>query len=165
MSNKWINASGQEYPYMVAAALLTVFKNRGYSSKSVKRNYPSLLDEAKKRSLKIAANSSWYWGCGGEAIACGIFASLILQVTPVSKAGRTAANLLTSKVLEETSAYGGSRCGKREALIAVLVTSQYSEEEWKMPLTDFDVAECIFFNENSDCSGSECPFFPKKDGE
>lgn len=161
MTNKWIKMNGQEHPYLVAATLLTVFKNRGYSARSAKRNFPALLDEAKKRTSRIAINSCGYWGCAGEAIGCGIFASLILRVSPTSKAERGAANMLTSKVLEQISLYGGPRCSKRESLLAILVTSQFTDEKWKMPLTDFDGVECIFFNENPDCIYSECPFFPK----
>lgn len=161
MTNKWIKMNGQEHPYLVAATLLTTFKNRGYSARVTKRNFPSMLDEAKKRAMKIALNSCGYWGCAGEAIGCGIFASLILRVSPNSKAERGAANLLTSKVLEQISIYGGPRGSKRESFIAILVTSQFAEEHWQMPLTEFEGVECIFYKDNPDCIKGECPFFPK----
>lgn len=165
MTNKWLKIDGPEYPYLVAATLLTAYKNRGYSTKTANRKFPSILDEAKKRALKIAMNPREYWGCSGEAIGCGIFASLIPKVTPAAKSERGAANLLTSRVLEQISIYGGPRCGKRESLIAIFVASQFAEEHWNMPLTDFEGAECIFYKDNPECTKSECPFFPIIDKE
>jgi hypothetical protein len=163
MMDKWIKMHGPEYPYLVAAVLLTAYKNRGYATKTAKRSFQALLDEAKKRAMKITANSCGYWGCSGEAIGAGIFASLVLGVSPMSVRERGYANLLTSKVLAQIALHGGPRCSKRESLIAILTTSQFMAEHWQMPLTDFEGVECMFFSGNVDCIGGRCPFFPKSE--
>jgi hypothetical protein len=163
MMDKWVKMHGPEHPYLVAAVLLTAYKNRGYNTRTAKKSFQSLLDEAKKRAMKIAVNSCGYWGCSGEAIGAGIFASLVLGVSPMSVRERGHANLITSKVLEQIAVHGGPRCSKRESLIAILVTSKLTEEHWEMPLTDFEGVECIFYNRNIDCIGKRCPFFPKED--
>jgi len=162
MMDKWIKMHGAEHPYLVAAVLLTAYKNRGYKTKTAKASFQAMLDEAKKRAAKIPANSCGYWGCSGEAIGAGIFASLVLGVSPMSVGERGQANFLTSKVLEQISLHGGPRCCKRESLIAILTTSQYTKENWQMPLTDFEGVECLFSNKNVDCIGGRCPFSPKQ---
>ena len=161
MMDKWIKIHGPEHPYLVAAVLLTAYKNRGYSTKTAKKSFQALLDEAKKRSMKIAVNSCGYWGCSGEALGAGIFASLVLGASPMSVGERAHANLITSKVLEQIAMYGGPRCSKRESLLAILAASKFTEEHWQMPLTDFEGVECMFHDKNVDCIGGRCPFFPK----
>lgn len=161
MMDKWINMHGPEHYYLVAAALLTAYKNREYRTIAVKKSFPVLLDEAKKRASKIPANACGYWGCSGEAIGAGIFASLVLGVSPMSVGERSHANLITAKVLEKIAEYGGPRCNKRESLIAVMTTSEFIAEHWQMPLTDFEGVECLFFERNVDCIGQRCSFFPK----
>ena len=164
MTNKWIKMHGPEHPFLVAAVLITAYKNRGYGGMG-KGAFEAMLDEAKKRSMKIPVNSCGYWGCAGEAIGCGIFASLILKSSPMSVRERGIANTITARVLEQIAMYGGPHCSKRDSLIAILVTSQFTEENWEKPLTDFQGIECIFYEKNTDCIKSRCPFFPKQDTE
>ena len=162
MMDKWIKMHGPEHAYLVAAALLTSYKNRGYNIKKTKKTFQALLDEAKKRAMKIPINPCGYWGCPGEAIGAGIFASLVLGASPMSIGERGHAILITSKALEQMAMHGGGpRCSKRESLITILATSKFTEEHWQTPLTDFEGVECLFFEKNVDCIGGRCPFFPK----
>lgn len=161
MSNKWVKMHGQEHAYLVAAVLLTAHRNRKHPTKAVYRNFPAMLDEARKRTGRIPVNSCSYWGCSGEAIGCGVFASIVLKTSPMSEAERREANLLTSRALEQISVCGGPRCSKRDSITAILVASQFTEERWKAPLTDFEGVECIFFKGNRDCIKGDCPFFPE----
>ena len=165
MNDKWIKTHGPEHSFLVAAVLLTAYKNRGYAADLSKWSFEAMLEDAKKRTAKIPVNSCGYWGCAGEAIGAGIFASLILKATPMSVRERAGANMITSRVLEQIAMYGGPRCSKRDSLVAILVTSQFTEEHWKMPLTDFQGVECIFFEKNADCIKGRCPFFPKPEKE
>ncbi|MCL1809625.1 MAG: DUF5714 domain-containing protein [Clostridiales bacterium] len=160
MMNKWVKTHGSEHSFLVAATLLTTYKNRGYGTEAVTRNFSKLLEEAKNRTMKIPANSCSYWGCAGEAIGSGVFASLILKATHMSAGELRFANAITAGVLEQVAACGGPRCSKRETLIAILETSRFTEEHWRMPLTGFQGALCEFFNRNPDCTGDNCPFYP-----
>jgi len=161
MNDKWIKMHGPEHAFLVAAVLITAYKNRGYNANNGKWSFEATLEEAKKRASKIPANSCGYWGCCGEAIGSGIFASLVLKASPMTISERAGANMITSRVLEQIAMYGGPRCSKRESMIAILVTSQFTEEYWAKPLTDFEGIECIFFERNADCIKGRCPFFPK----
>jgi len=161
LMNKWVKMHGSEHTYLVAAVLLSAYKNRGYGAATANWSFPKNLEEARLRTMKIPPGTCGYWGCAGEAISCGIFASLTLRAAPMSVRERGTANLLCSKVLEQISIYGGPRCSKRETFIAILTTSQFTEEYWQMPLTDFDGVECTFHPRNEDCIGERCPFFPK----
>jgi predicted RNA-binding Zn-ribbon protein involved in translation (DUF1610 family) len=158
MNDKWVRMHGPEHAFLVTAVLITAYKNRGYNGKW---SFEATLDEAKKRAMKIPTNSCAYWGCAGEAIGSGIFASLVLKASPISVSERANANMITSRVLEQIAVYGGPRCSKRESLIAILVSSQFTEEYWKKPLSDFQGVECIFFEKNTECIKGRCPFFPK----
>ncbi|MCL1810580.1 MAG: DUF5714 domain-containing protein [Clostridiales bacterium] len=162
MMNKWVRANGPEHPFLVAATLLTAYKNRGYGTEPFTRNFSKLLEEAQSRTLKIPENSSSFWGCAGEAIACGIFAGLILNTTQMSTVEFRFANAITAEALGQIAEYGGPRCSKRESLIAIIEASQFTDKNWHMPLTDFAGAECKFFNANPDCTGSKCPFYPEQ---
>jgi len=161
MMNKWVKMHGSEHPYMVVAVLLAAYKNRGYGEMTANWSFPVNLEEAKNRTMKIPSGACGYWGCCGEALACGIFASLVLKATPMSVGERGTANLITAKVLEQISTYGGPRCSKRDTFIALLTTSQFTEEYWHMPLTDFEGVECAFSSKNWDCITGRCPFYPK----
>ena len=165
LTNKWVKMHGSEHPYLVAAVLLTAYKNRGYGVKAANWAFYANLDEAKNRAMKIPSGSCGYWGCSGEAIGCGIFASLILKATPASDEERSTANLITSKVLEQIAVYGGPRCSKRDTFLAILTTSQFTEEYWRAPLTNFEGVECMFYERNMDCTSERCPFFPKAEEE
>ena len=160
LMNKWIKMHGTEHPYIVAAVLLTAYKNRGYGGKIPGKVFQAYLNEAKNRAMKIPPGSCGYWGCCGEAIGAGIFASIALKPTPMSVRERGFANMITSKVLEEIAVYGGPRCSKRETFIAILTTSKYTEEQLGMTLTDFEGIECIFYERNPDCQAAKCPFHP-----
>jgi len=160
MMNKWVKIHGPEHPFLVAATLLTAYKNRGYGTDAVSWNFGKLLEEAKIRTMKIPVNSCAYWGCAGEAIGSGVFASLILKATHMSDGELRFANAITTEVLGQIAACGGPRCSKRETLIAILETSKFTDEHWHMPLTDFQGAVCEFFKRNPDCTGEKCPFYP-----
>ena len=161
MTNRWVKIHGREHHYLVAAVLLTAFKNRGYGTAAMKSRFMALLDEAKNRVMKIADNPCGYWGCAGEALGCGVFASLILNATHMSVRERGDANLITAKALEQIAACGGPRCSKRDSFIAILTASQFAAEHWQTPLSDFETVECIFYNKNADCIRERCPFFPE----
>jgi len=165
MTNKWIKMHGPEHYFLVAAVLLTSYKNRGYNADMTKWAFESMLEEARKRAVKIPANSCGYWGCAGEAIGCGIFASLILKVSPMSVRERGSANMITSKALEQIAMHGGPRCSKRDSLTAILTASQFAEANWNAPLTGFQGVECLFSDRNPDCTKARCPYYPKPESE
>jgi hypothetical protein len=158
MMNKWIKLHGPEHPYLVAAVLLAAFKNRGYGGRVTSRIFSAMLDDAKNRAAKIPVNSCGYWGCCGEAIACGIFASIALDSSHTAVKERGESNLVTARVLEQISVYGGPRCSKRDSFTAILTTSKHMEDRWKMPLTAFEGVECMFSERNIDCIKDRCPF-------
>jgi len=161
LMNKWVRMHAPEHAYLVAAVLLTAYKNRGYGQMTANWSFAANLEEARIRTMKIPQDACGYWGCCGEAISCGIFASLTLKASPMSVRERGTANLICAKALEEISHYGGPRCSKRDAFIAILTTSQFTEEYWQMPLTDFNGIECLFYSKNTDCITERCPFYPK----
>jgi hypothetical protein len=162
MTNKWVKMHGAEHPYLVVAVLLAAYKNRGYGAMTANWSFTANLAEAKNRVMKIPPGPCGYWGCCGEAIAAGIFASLVLKTAPMSVGERGTANSITAKVLEQISVYGGPRCSKRDAFIALLTTSEFTKEYWHMPLTDFESVECLFYGRNPDCIKGRCPFYPGK---
>jgi hypothetical protein len=163
LMNKWMKLHGTEHHYLVAAVLLTAYKNRGYSANAENWSFVANLSEAKNRTTKIPAGACGYFGCSGEAIACGIFASVVLKATPMSVKERGAANLLTSKALEEIAMFGGPRCSKRDTFTAIFTASRFTDEYWKKPLSEFEGVECMFSDRNQDCIKQLCPFHPKQD--
>jgi len=161
LMNKWVRMHGSEHHFLVAAALLTAYHNRNYSTSTANWDFEGVLAEAKSRAMKICDNACGFWGCCGAAIGAGIFASLALKAMPVSVGERGTANLITSKALEKISVYGGPRCCKRETFTAIFSTSQFTNEYWDMPLTDYQGVECQFHHRNIECIGVRCPFNPE----
>lgn len=157
MKIKWVHMHGPEHHYLVAAALLTAYNNRGYGDKNW--SLKKALEEARVRANVIPGGVCGFWGCCGAAISAGIFAAIISKATPLSKEERGNANLLTSQILERISRFGGPRCCKRDCFSALLTTMEFAKVAWKIELGDKRKRTCTFFQCNNQCIGMDCPFF------
>lgn len=160
MMNKWVPMHGPEHHFLVAAALLTAYNAR-YGKDTPGFDLQMELEEALKRTQRVPGGFCGFWGCCGIAIGAGIFASVVLKANPLSGAERGTANLITAKALEQIAAFGGPRCCKRESFSTIFAVSEFTAENWRMPLTEYQGIECRFFDRNYECTVGKCPFHPR----
>lgn len=148
-----LHMHGPEYHSVVAAVLVTAYGN------SVKDKQVQAIKEAIKRGRDIKGGFCGFHGACGAGLGVGIAYSVIHQVTPYVKEERGAANRMTAQALLEISRYGGPRCCKRDAMIAI--------ETAKRNFKEFDNTGrskyiCSQFIKNQSCIQGDCPYFPKK---
>ena len=116
------------------------------------------IEEGMIRGSKLAAHSCGFTGISGAAHSVGIVASIINRITPMhDERGNILA--VDAHTLVDISKFG-RRCCKRSNLNGIENAVKYlSSQGYILPL---DKIECKFFSANSECSGEECPYYPKQ---
>lgn len=149
-----VKMHGPEHHYLVPAVMLTAYYN--YRNESSKK--ANVLKEARKRAKQVAGGSCGFHGTCGAAVGIGMFVSLLLKATPVSKEEWKTANRATAECLLRIADHGGPRCCKRDSVIAI----QYATE-WLVKLFDIHLPaenfDCSYSRLNNECLFSDCPFF------
>ena len=142
--------------YLVPAVLLT---SAHMSCGSSREKLESHLEKAEERAGEIPGGICGKYGCCGAAVGAGIFISVFLKTTPLSKEGWAACNDMTARCLSAIAQVEGPRCCKRVTFLALAaaVTAAKDLLDVKMP-EEGDIT-CTFFNNNKECRREACPFY------
>lgn len=142
---------GGFHHYILPGVILSCLRNNGYeiSDRDV--------EEGMKRGAMLASHSCGFTGISGAAHSVGIIASIVKRVTPMHDE-RSDILAVAANTLIEISKFP-KRCCKRSNLTGIENAVKYlSSQGYKLPL---EKIECKFFSGNSECSGQECPYYPK----
>ena len=119
------------------------------------------VNAASNERKKVPGGFCGMAGCCGAAVSAGIFLSVILKATPMSKEEWALSNRMTSRCLEAVSRLGGPRCCKRDSYTTILAAAEFLREELGKPLGVSDEILCSHFGDNAECLKVECPYFPR----
>ena len=143
---------GGFHHYIVPGVVLACLRNNGYEITD--RD----VEEGMTRGSMLAPHSCGFTGISGAAHGVGIVASIVNKITPMHDE-RGSLLALAADTLIEISKFS-RRCCKRSNLTGIKNAVKYlSSKGYTLPL---DTIECRFFSGNSECSGEECPYYPKK---
>ena len=156
MASSFVHMHGPEHHFIVGASLLCAFCNT-YGEVDLE----NALNAVISRGKKVPGGFCGMAGCCGAAVSAGIFLSVILKATPMSKEEWALSNRMTSRCLEAVSRLGGPRCCKRDSYTTILDAAEFLREELGKPLGVSDEILCSHFGENAECLKVECPYFPR----
>ena len=156
MASSFVHMHGPEHHFIVGASLLCAFCNT-YGEVALE----NALNAVISRGKKVPGGFCGMAGCCGAAVSAGIFLSVILKATPMSKEEWALSNRMTSRCLEAVSRLGGPRCCKRDSYTTILAAAEFLREELGKPLGVSDEILCSHFGGNAECLKVECPYFPR----
>ena len=156
MASSFVHMHGPEHHFIVGASLLCAFCNT-YGEVALE----NALNAVISRGKKVPGGFCGMAGCCGAAVSAGIFLSVILKATPMSKEEWALSNRMTSRCLEAVSRIGGPRCCKRDSYTTILAAGEFLREELGKPFEVSDEILCSHFGENAECLKVECPYFPR----
>ena len=156
MASSFVHMHGPEHHFIVGASLLCAFCNT-YGGVDLE----NALNAVISRGKKVPGGFCGMAGCCGAAVSAGIFLSVILKATPMSKEEWALSNRMTSRCLEAVSRLGGPRCCKRDSYTTILAAAEFLREELGKPLGVSDEILCSHFGGNAECLKVECPYFPR----
>jgi len=155
MSMPSCNMHGPEHHTMVGSALLTAYKNSGGDI-----DLKSALPEMQKRGKQVPGGTCGFWGACGAGISTGIYLSIALKSTPISKETWGLCNQLTSRALNSIGNNGGPRCCKRDSYLAIAEAVKFTDEKLGIKM-DLNKITCSRSNLNNQCLHDKCPFYKK----
>ena len=156
MASSFVHMHGPEHHFIVGASLLCAFCNT-YGEADLE----NALNAVISRGKKVPGGFCGMAGCCGAAVSAGIFLSVILKATPMSKEEWALSNRMTSRCLEAVSRLGGPRCCKRDSYTTILAAAEFLRDELGKPLGVSDEILCSHFGDNAECLKVECPYFPR----
>lgn len=156
MASSFVHMHGPEHHFIVGASLLCAYSNT-YGGVDLE----TALNAVISRGKKVPGGFCGMAGCCGAAVSAGIFLSVILKATPMSKEEWALSNRMTSRCLEAVSRLGGPRCCKRDSYTTILAAAEFLREELGKPLGVSDEILCSHFGDNAECLKVECPYFPR----
>ena len=159
MKNPEIHMHGPEHHVLVALVLLTAYRNCGG-----KIDYDKAVQEVYKRARQVPGGTCGYWGVCGAAAGAGIYASVITGSNPLNKDMWHKPIDLSGKCLRDIASYGGPRCCKRTARLAVENGVRFTNEVFNVHMSAGRV-QCEYVRKNKECIGAKCPYFPKPSKE
>jgi len=143
---------GGFHHYILPGVILSCLRNNGYEITD--RD----IEEGMKRGAMLAAHACGFTGISGAAHAVGIVASIVEKITPMHDE-RGGILAVAADTLIEISKFP-KRCCKRSNLVGIEHAVKYlSSQGYALPTGEI---ECRFFSGNSECSGEECPYYPKQ---
>jgi hypothetical protein len=143
---------GGFHHYIVPGVILSCMRNSGYEITD--RD----IEEGMIRGAKLPAHACGFLGISGAAQSVGIVASIVNRITPMHDE-RGGILAVAANTLIEISKFQ-RRCCKRSNLAGIEHAVKYlSLQGYALPM---DEIECRFFSGNSECSGEECPYYPKQ---
>ena len=155
MDDKVIYPNGPEHHTLVGAVLLAAYANAGGDVKLEKA-----LEELRSRSLNVPGGTCGFWGTCGAAVSAGMFMSIVLGSTPMTKEPWAQITRLTSLILSRMADLGGPRCCKRTSYIAIEETVGYTADLLGIQMELPERIVCTHFSRNMECLKDECPYFP-----
>ncbi len=154
MKHKSFKMHGPEHHFLVPAIMITSYYN--YINKPELIN--NALIEAKKRSSNVLGGFCGFYGSCGAGVGNGIFLSIILNCTPMSKEEYKFVNMITGKTLVNIANKGGPRCCKRNTFTAIETLIDFLDEEFDVKLPKSKI-KCRFSSFNKECKLDECDYF------
>ncbi len=153
MNSPKINMHGPEHHFLVPAVLLTAYYN--------KIGNPEMISEklkiAKDRSKKILGGFCGFYGNCGAGVGTGIFMSIVLNCTPLSKNEWKLSNLMVSQSLHDIAMMGGPRCCKRDTYLSIEKALEFVHEHLNIKLDGYNIL-CNFSERNKECITKECKY-------
>ncbi len=146
---------GPEHHTMVGFALLTAYKNAGGDI-----DLKSALFEMQKRGKQVPGGACGFWGACGAGVSTGMYVSIVLKSTPLTKKSWGLSNQMTARALDAIGKNGGPRCCKRDSYLAIIEAVKFTKEHLNVNM-DIDDIVCSRSHMNNQCIRKECPFFKK----
>ncbi|HHV45878.1 MAG TPA: SAM-dependent methyltransferase [Tissierellia bacterium] len=159
MKNPSIHMHGPEHHFLVPAVLITSY----YNTLDKKDDKIKKLAVAKMRAKDVKGGFCGFYGDCGAAVGTGIYVSIILGASPLSKESWGLANLMTGTSLISLASIGGPRCCKRNSFTAIREAAKFTDEHFNVKLYDYENYSpvCSFNLKNSECLKGECPYYNK----
>jgi len=155
MHSDRIKMHGPEHHFLVPAVLIAAYCNAtGDDCKQ------AMIATALKRAGMIPGGFCGTHGNGGAGVGTGIFISVISKATPLAGEEWGLSNLMTGKSLITIANHGGPRCCKRDVYLALSDAVDFVNEKFNVRLESSPVV-CQFWENNRECHGAACPFFPR----
>ena len=153
MNHPAVHLHGPEHHSIVPFVLLTAYANCGGDL-----CLTDSLKDAIARGKQIPEGACADWGACGAAIGAGIFASVVLESSPLKLDKWAVPNDLTARCLTRIAEVGGPRCCKRASYLTVETTAAYCSEVFRVPMQTAEIT-CRHTRYNRACLQSSCPFF------
>lgn len=155
MKHKAIYSNGPEHHTLVGAVLLTAYHNAGGDI-----NFAEALDELCTRSLEVPGGTCGFWGTCGAAVSAGMYMSILLGATPLTREPWAQTMQLTARILDHLAKQGGPRCCKRSSFTSIRAAAEYTEELFDVRMEMPKQIVCTHYPQNKECLKKECPYFP-----
>ena len=143
---------GPEHHVLVAASLLTAYRNAGGIV-----DFDKALTEIVSRGKAVPGGICGYWGTCGAAVSSGIFISVVTGSTPLAKEAFGLSNTMTSRSLQSIGSHGGPRCCKRDSFLSLIEAVRFVKENLGIEMELGEIV-CGFSEKNPQCLRSDCPF-------
>lgn len=157
MRQPFVYMHGPEHHSLIGAALLAAYENSGGKIDSREE----ALKEITRRAKAVPGGACGFWGACGAGVGAGIFLSVVLGATPLSKGSWGSANELTAACLSRIGQAGGPRCCKRNVFLALMEASSFISQRLGVQM-QYSSPKCSFFGGNEQCKKTDCPFYPGK---
>lgn len=151
----FVRMHGPEHHVLDGAAVLTAYRNAGGDV-----DLPAALSELMSRGLQMPGAMCGRWGVCGATASVGAALSILEGTGPLTNDDSWGSHMVyTSCALEALSRIGGPRCCKRDAYVSLETAVDYIRERFDVRLEKDDI-RCEFHQQNSQCLGERCPFYP-----
>ncbi len=155
MNNPKIKLHGPEHHFLVPAVLITSYYNKTIQPEKIEGK----LKTARERAQHILGGFCGFYGNCGAGVGTGIFASVVLNSTPLSTNEWKMCNLITAESLFNIASYGGPRCCKRDTWLALESAVQFTEKNLSVKFNSQSIV-CNHYSRNKQCLKKECKYFP-----
>ncbi len=148
-----VHMHGPEHHSIVPGVLLAAYRNNGG-----KIDFENALELAFERGSEVPGGFCGYWGVCGAAVGAGIYASIVLDGSPLREETWYIPQTVTARSLEAIAAVRGPRCCKRTSRLAIETAGEWTKEFLgiSMPISH---PTCTYYNRNRECLHGDCPFF------
>lgn len=152
MSMPTCHMHGPEHHTMVGSALLTAYKNAGGDM-----DLKTALYEMQKRGKQVPGGACGFWGACGAGISTGMYVSIALKATPLTREAWGLSNQMTARALDAIGRNGGPRCCKRDSYLAIKEAIEFTKEKFRIVMEQEKII-CSRSHLNNQCLQEDCPF-------
>ena len=157
MSMPFCHMHGPEHHIMVGMALLTAYRNSGGEL-----DLKKALIEMNHRGRSVPGGACGFWGACGAGLSTGMFLSVVMGATPLSKESFGLSHQMTAGALKAIGEIGGPRCCKRDSYLSILQAVDFVNENLGIQMESPKI-RCSYSSQNNQCIGKRCPFCKKKE--
>ncbi len=152
-SHRAVTVHGPEHHAMVAAVVLTTYRNLGGEVTD------KVIQKAIKRGAAVAGGSCGLSGVCGAASGVGIAFAALIGSTPKKAAKRQQVLQLTAGVLEKIASLRAARCCQRDAYLALRQAAEISPKHLGVQLLADEPYPCEQTHLNKQCAEDICPLW------